>query len=117
MPATQPGQDHVGAFQCYQEECVCCHPGPWTSNNAPAFRWAIRFTTEERSPNLAQGRLSSVLNIPPAVRCDLGRFATMELKLRTQTQARPELNSESYTATPDGLMLMTQGMTYVFRRR
>ena len=41
--------------------------GPSSSNMAPAFRWAMRFATQERSPNHTEGQASAAVEIPPAV--------------------------------------------------
>lgn len=89
----------------------------WSSNSAPAFRWSIRFTTEERSPNHAEGHLETAIDIPPANKCESGRFATIDTSLRTLTKTRPELEEIKYAVTPAGLLLLTSGTTYVFRRR
>jgi len=90
--------------------------GPSSSNTAPAFRWALRFTTDERSPNHAEGRMVMAINLPPASTCDGGRFATIGTELRTLSK-KPELGSEQYSATPDGVTILTKGTTYVFHRR
>ena len=92
--------------------------GEWSSNNAPAFRWALRFAAEERAADHTEGSMMTAIDLPPARGCELGRFATVGTQFRTQTTRHPELNAEAYTATPDGaLLILKDGVTFVFRRR
>ena len=92
-------------------------PGDGNSDPGPAHRWALRFTTDERSQNHSEGALMMVVDLPPARQCYTGRFATVDTQLRTQTAPRHDLSVQDYTATPGGLMIFADDITYVFRRR
>lgn len=96
--------------------------GPWSSNMAPAFRWAMRFQTTETSPNHTAGVLASSVDMPPAVACNVTRFATFERELRVSGGPKG-IDSVAYTAQGDSLTFTNANgdggdpQTYVFRRR
>ncbi len=96
--------------------------GPWSSNQAPAFRWAMRFSTTERSPNHTEGILAATVDLPPSVACNVTRFATFQRELRVEGGSKG-IESVAYTAQGDVLtftLLNGDGgdaQTYVFRRR
>ena len=117
QPAATGGKIADGVYDLTQIVEHDKASGAWSSNNAPAFRWSIRFTAQERSPNHAEGLVTSAIDLPPAHACDPGRFATVDTDLRMLTKAHPELNVERYAVTPDWLMLLSKGETYVFRQR
>jgi hypothetical protein len=77
----------------------------------------MRFTTEEHATTHTEGQLVSAIDLPPALACDMGRFATIGTQLRTITKAHPEFNAEEYSASNDGLLLLVKRLTYVFKRR
>jgi len=91
--------------------------GDGSSDPGPAHRWALRFTTDERSQNHSEGAVMMVVDLPPARQCYTGRFATVDTQLRMQTAPRRDLSVQDYTATPGGLMIFSDDITYVFQRR
>ena len=90
--------------------------GPESSDQAPAFRWALRFMADDHSPSHVEGRLLSAIDLPPANGCDDGRFATVGTELRAVSK-KPKIETEPYSATPDGFVVLSKGTTYVFHRR
>ena len=96
--------------------------GPWSSDMAPAFRWAMRFSTTETSSNHAAGVLASSVDLPPATDCHVTRFATFQHELRVAGGPKG-MDSVAYTARGDTLVLtLLDGdggipQTYVFRLR
>jgi hypothetical protein len=96
--------------------------GPWTSDMAPAFRWAMQFKTTETSSNHASGIVHSAAEIPPSVACGNSRFATFQNELRFQGGVKG-IESVAYTAQGDMLTITKADgdggspVTYVFRRR
>lgn len=90
--------------------------GPESSDQAPAFRWALQFTTDDRSPNHVEGQLLVAIDLPPANKCETARFALVGTELRSLTKVS-KLESQSYSATADGLVLETKGVSYVFHKR
>jgi len=96
--------------------------GRWTSDMAPAFRWAMRFSTTETSSNHTAGILASSVDLPPAVACNVTRFATFQRELRVEGGDKG-IDAVAYTAQGDSLMFTKMDgdggdpQTYVFRRR
>lgn len=117
MPVASGGPIPDGTYDLVQVVNHQQTAGPWSSNEAPALRMAFRFTTEERSPNHAEGRVDAAVDIPPAQRCEPGRFATIGNELRGLRARNNEFSSTAYSATPDGFLLLFEHGSYVFRRR
>lgn len=96
--------------------------GQWSSGMAPAFRWTMRFSTQETSPNHAAGILASSVDLPPSVACNVTRFATFQRELRVEGGDKG-IDSVAYTAHGDSLMFTKMDgdgghpQTFVFRRR
>src|SRR5689334_17901601 len=83
-PAAQGGALVDGTYDLVQIVKHTNTPGQWSSNNAPAFRWVMRFTTRERSPNHTSGDVAGGVEIPPSVQCNSVRFATFGTELRNE---------------------------------
>jgi len=117
LPVASGGAIPDGTYDLVQMVDHLRETDPRRSNEAPALRMAFRFTTEERSPNHTEGSLDAAVDVPPAQRCERGRFATVGQELRGLRARNNELSSTAYSATPDGFILLFEHGAYVFRRR
>ena len=82
----------------------------------------MRFSTSETSANHTAGTLASSVDMPPAVACNVTRFATFQRELRVAGGPKG-IDAVGYTAHGDMLMFTKMDgdggdpQTYVFRRR
>jgi hypothetical protein len=121
-PASQAGAIRDGTYDLVEIVTHTSQPGEWSSNMAPAFRWTMRFSTTETSPNHTAGVLASSVDMPPAVACNVARFATFQRELRVEGGSKG-IDAVGYTAQGDVLSFTKMDgdggdpQTYVFRRR
>ena len=111
-----------GTYDLVEIQTHTAQAGPWSSNMAPAFRWAMSFRTTETSANHSAGILASSVDMPPAIACNVTRFATFQRELRVAGGSKG-IDAVGYTAQGDILMFTKMDgdggdpQTYVFRRR
>lgn len=121
-PPLSAGAVVDGTYDLVQIIKYTTHPGAWSSNMAPAFRWSMRLTTRDRSSNHTSGDVATALELPPAARCQNGRFATFQNELRFEGGEKG-IESYQYTAAGDQLVILQPSgdggvpHAYVFRRR
>ena len=117
-PPPQGGPIVDGVYDLVEAVVYGKASGPWSSDQAPAVRLAMKLTTEDRAAG-PQGRVVMSMNLPPALECQTGRFAAIGAEIRTQTTgSHSKLESNAYTTGPDTLTVFQRANhTYVFRRR
>ena len=123
-PPPQPTAGTIGDGTYDLVEIVrhTSQPGPWSSGQAPAFRWAMQFKTTETSSNHTSGILLAAVEVPPSVSCGGVRFATFQNELRVEGGFKG-IESVAYTAQGNTLAIVDPDgdggdpVTYVFRRR
>lgn len=116
-PLAQGGPIHDGTYDLVQVVVHGKATGPWSTDQTPAVRLAMKLTTDDRAAG-AQGPVVVSTNLPPVFECTKGRFATIGNQLRTHGAGNGKIEAVGYTTGPDTLTLFQkETLTYVFRRR